>query len=140
VGHEAGRFEGLTQARLGGISAHLDFFKRQIFRRPRVVMSLQLSGVTVPDDPATLPPYFPPSNTLVLASILSDIGASEFLRNFIDDEQDDNCLHTYKNPDRISKRYCLPPNLASIFVERSRERAVSASDRMYLLSHPQCLS
>jgi serine/threonine protein kinase len=64
----------------------------------------------------------------VLASILSDIGASEFLQNFIDDEQDDDCFITYKNPDRISKRYGLPPNLASIFVERSRARAVAASD------------
>jgi serine/threonine protein kinase len=89
-------------------------------------MSLQLPGV--PDDAANVSPYSPPPNTRVLASILSDIGASEFLQNFIDDEQDDDCFITYKNPERISKRYGLPPNLASIFVERSRARAVAASD------------
>jgi serine/threonine protein kinase len=89
-------------------------------------MSLQLPGAS--DSAANVPPYSPPPNTRVLASILSDIGASEFLQNFIDDEQDDNCLHSYKNPERISKRYSLPSNLASIFVERSRARAVAASD------------
>ncbi len=96
--------------------------------------SQNMNQFSAADAAATMPPYSLPSNIRALASILSDIGASEFLQNFIDDEQDDNCFSTYKNPDRISKRYGLPPNLASIFVERSRARAVSSSDTSSLSS------
>jgi hypothetical protein len=67
------------------------------------------------------------ASTQALASILSDIGASELLQNFIDDEQDDDYLLVYKKPDHISKRYGLPASTASAFVNACRARAASLS-------------
>lgn len=78
-------------------------------------MSLQSSQSGTPDKASVVT-----SNTHVLASILTDIGAFDFFPKFIDDEQDDDCLPSYKNPDRISLKYGLSPDLASAFVERSR--------------------
>ena len=62
-------------------------------------------------------------NTQLLVSILLDIGASEYLQKFIDDDQDDDCLGSFKNSDKISKEYGLPLNLASAFVEKCRASA-----------------
>ena len=67
------------------------------------------------------------ASTQALASILSHIGASELLQNFIDDEQDDDYLLVYKKPDHISKRYGLPASTASAFVNACRARAASLS-------------
>jgi serine/threonine protein kinase/ribosomal protein L13E len=72
------------------------------------------------------------SSTGMLSAILSDIGASEFLQNFIDDEQDDDCIASYKNPTKVSKRYGLPQHLAASFVEKCRlsagaQRSAAAS-------------
>ena len=72
------------------------------------------------------------SSTELLSAILNDIGASEFLQNFIDDDQDDLCLGSYKNPSRVCKSYGLPQHLAASFVEKCRlsagaQRAAAAS-------------
>ena len=67
------------------------------------------------------------ASTQALASILSDIGASQLLQNFIDDEQDDDFLLVYKNPDHISKRYGLSASTASAFINACRARASSLS-------------
>jgi serine/threonine protein kinase len=60
------------------------------------------------------------ANTRMLSSVLQDIGASSYLQKFINDEQDDDCIPTYKNPDRIARNYDMPPSLASLFVEKCR--------------------
>ncbi len=67
------------------------------------------------------------ASTQALASILNDIGASELLQNFIDDEQDDDYLLVYKKPDHISKRYGLSASTASAFISACRARAASLS-------------
>jgi len=63
------------------------------------------------------------SGARLLSSILLDIGASDYLQKFIDEEQDDDCIPSYKKPDMISRSYGLPPSLASAFVEKCRARA-----------------
>jgi hypothetical protein len=63
------------------------------------------------------------SNAQLLSSILLDIGASDFLQKFIDDDQDDACIPSYRNPGKISRSYGLPPSVASEFVEKCRARA-----------------
>ena len=64
-----------------------------------------------------------PSNAQLLSSILLDIGASDYLQKFIDEEQDDDCIPSYKKPDMISRNYGLPSSLASAFVEKCRAKA-----------------
>ena len=39
--------------------------------------------------------YAAPSNAQLLSSILRDIGASDYLQKFIDEEQDDECIPSY---------------------------------------------
>ncbi len=72
------------------------------------------------------------SSTELLSAILNDIGASEFLQNFIDDDQDDDCIASYKIPNKLCKSYGLPQHLAASFVEKCRlsagaQRAAAAS-------------
>jgi serine/threonine protein kinase len=79
------------------------------------------------------------SSTGLLFSILNDIGASEFLGNFIDDDQDDDCIASYKNPNKVAERYGLPPHLAASFVDKCRlsvsaQRAAAASSISNLFS------
>jgi tRNA A-37 threonylcarbamoyl transferase component Bud32 len=74
------------------------------------------------------------SSTALLSAILNDIGASEFLQNFIDDDQDDDCIASYKIPTKVCKSYGLPQHLAASFVEKCRlsagaQRAAAASTR-----------
>jgi serine/threonine protein kinase len=64
--------------------------------------------------------YAAPSNAQLLSSILRDIGASDYLQKFIDEDQDDACIPSFRNPDKISKNYGLPPSLASDFVKKCR--------------------
>ena len=96
--------------------------------------SLQLPGV--PDDPATLPPYVPPPNTLVLASILLEIGASDYLQKFIDEDQEDACIPSYKNPERISRNYFLPPSL--VWPPNSVQNAALEQARYAQATSPPC--
>ena len=68
-----------------------------------------------------------------LSAILNEIGASEFLQNFIDDDQDDDCIASYKIPNRVRKSYGLPQHLAASFVEKCRlsvgaQRSAAASN------------
>jgi hypothetical protein len=63
------------------------------------------------------------SSTQALATILLEIEASDYLQKFIDDQQDDDCIPSYRHPDRIATSYGLPPSLASAFVEKCRARA-----------------
>ncbi len=72
------------------------------------------------------PPNSLPTNTHGLASILSDIGASEFLPNFLEAEQDDSCIHSFRVAKSVEKAYGLPLELAATFVEKCR--AVAACD------------
>jgi serine/threonine protein kinase/GTPase SAR1 family protein len=60
------------------------------------------------------------SSTELLSAILNDIGASEFLQNFIDDDQVDACIASYKDPNKVCKKYGLPQHLAASFVEKCR--------------------
>ena len=73
------------------------------------------------------------SSTGRLSAILNEIGASEFLQNFIDDDQDDDCIASYKIPNRVCKSYGLPQHLAASFVEKCRlsvgaQRSAAASN------------
>jgi hypothetical protein len=72
------------------------------------------------------------SSTGRLSAILNEIGASEFLQNFIDDDQDDDCIASYKIPSRVRRSYGLPQHLAASFVEKCRlsvgaQRSAAAS-------------
>jgi hypothetical protein len=60
------------------------------------------------------------ANYRVLASILSDIGASQFLPNFIEAEHDDSCIHSFRVAKSVEKLYGLPLELAAKFVEKCR--------------------
>jgi hypothetical protein len=84
-------------------------------------MSLQLPAVA--GDASAQPPHSPPPNTRVLASVLSDIGASEFLPNFIEAEQDDMCIYSFRVAKSVEKMYRLPLELAAKFVEKCRALA-----------------
>jgi hypothetical protein len=77
------------------------------------------------------------STAVLLSAILSDIGASEFLQNFIDDEQDDFCLGSYKNSTKVSKSYGLPQHLAALFVEKCR---LSAGAQRSAVARTPCRS
>ena len=65
------------------------------------------------------------SSTQALASILSDIGASELLQNFIDDDRDDDCLISLSKLkcERLAGKYGLSVNQAASFVEKCGLRA-----------------
>ena len=60
------------------------------------------------------------ANYSVLASILSDIGASQFLPSFIEAEHDDSCIHFFRVAKSVEKMYGLPLELAAKFVEKCR--------------------
>ena len=59
------------------------------------------------------------ASTQALASILSDIGASQLLQNFIDDDRDDDSLISLSRLkcERLADKYGLSVNQASAFVE-----------------------
>ncbi len=56
----------------------------------------------------------------MLSAIIEEIGASEHLQAFISDEQDDECIPSYKKAEKVSRDYGLSPQLASIFVSMCR--------------------
>ena len=60
------------------------------------------------------------ASTQALASILSHIGASELLQNFIDDDRDDDSLISLSRLkcERLADKYRLSVNQASAFVEK----------------------
>jgi len=60
------------------------------------------------------------SSTELLFAILKGIGASEFFQNFIDDDQDDDCIASYKIPSKVCRSYGLPQDLAESFVQKCR--------------------
>jgi hypothetical protein len=97
-----------------------------IARFLRVVMSLQLPAVA--GDASAPPPHSPPPNTRVLSSVLSDIGASEFLPNFIEAEQDDLCIYSFRVAKSVEKTYGLPLELAAKFVEKCRAVAARGAE------------
>ena len=90
---------------IGFVAASSLFLPPCIARFLRVVMSLQSPAV---------------ANYRVLASILSDTGASEFLPNFIEAEHDDSCIHSFRVAKSVEKLYSLPLELAVKFVEKCR--------------------
>jgi serine/threonine protein kinase len=74
------------------------------------------------------------STTGLLSAVLNGIGASEFLQNFIDDDQEDYSIPVLSRlkPERISSKYGLPQHLAALFVEKCRlsagaQRSAAAS-------------
>jgi len=79
-------------------------------------MSLQLPAAA--DVSSNPPPH--PSNVRLLAYILSEIGASKFLPNFIEVEHDDSCIHFFRVAKSVEKLYGLPLELAVKFVEKCR--------------------
>jgi hypothetical protein len=97
-----------------------------IARFRRVVMSLQLPAGAC--DASAPPPHSPPPNTRVLASVLSDIGASEFLPSFIEAEQDDSCINSFRVAKAVEKTYGLPLELAAKFVEKCRAVAARGAE------------
>ena len=56
----------------------------------------------------------------VLAFILSDIGASQFLPSFIEAEHDDSCIRFFRVAKFVEKLHGLPLELAATFVEKCR--------------------
>jgi len=60
------------------------------------------------------------ANYSVLASILSDIGASQFLPSFIEAEHDDSCIHSFRVAKFVERLHGLPLDLAAKFVEKCR--------------------
>ena len=58
--------------------------------------------------------------TLLLVAILEEAGASEHLHAFTDDDQDDDCIGSYKKAEKVSRDYGLPLQLASTFVSMCR--------------------
>ncbi len=69
------------------------------------------------------------SSTSLLSAILNEIGASEFLQNLIDDDQEDESIPVLSRlkPDRISSKYGLPQHLAASFVEKCRSSVAQRS-------------
>jgi hypothetical protein len=76
------------------------------------------------------------ANYSVLASILSDIGASQFLPSFIEAEHDDSCIFSFKVAKSVERTHGLPLDLAAKFVEKCR--AVAAQPAGH--SSPQIYS
>ena len=68
------------------------------------------------------------ANYSVLASILSDIGASQFLPSFIEAEHDDSCIHSFRVAKFVEKLHGLPLELAAKFVEKCRAVAARSSE------------
>ena len=62
--------------------------------------------------------------SLLLSAILSEIGASEYLKAFTDDDQDDECIGSYKNAEKVSKNYGMPQPLASALVQMCRAAVI----------------
>jgi hypothetical protein len=60
------------------------------------------------------------SHTALLAAILGEVGASDYLQSFVNDDQDDDCIGSYRKSDKVSRDYGLPPQLASTFVSMCR--------------------
>ena len=75
------------------------------------------------------------SCTHALSSILLELEATFYLQKFIDGEQDDDCIPSYRHPDKISSNYGLPPSLASAFVEKCRARASAQKCAFDALQH-----
>jgi hypothetical protein len=101
-------------------------------------MSLHLPAVL--GDASAQLPLSPPTNTRVLASILSDIGASQFLPNFLDAQQDDSCIHSFRVAKAVEKFYGLPLQMAAEFVEKcsalaSRGAQPAGNDHICRLWH-----
>jgi serine/threonine protein kinase len=65
----------------------------------------------------------------LLFAILNEIGASEFLQQFIKDDQGDESIPflSKMKPERLAIKYGLPQDLAAAFVERCREKAGKAA-------------
>ncbi len=63
-------------------------------------------------------------NTGFLTSILFEIGASEFLPNFIEAGQDDSCIPSFRIAKSVEKMVGLPSELAVQFVEKCRLVAI----------------
>jgi hypothetical protein len=60
------------------------------------------------------------SHTALLAAILDEVGASDYLQAFVNDDQDDDCIGSYRKSEKVSRDYGLPPQLASTFVSMCR--------------------
>ena len=76
------------------------------------------------------------ANYSVLASILSDIGASQFLPSFIEAEHDDSCICFFRVAKSVEKLYGLPLELAANFVEKCRAVAARGAQPA---GHPSAL-
>jgi hypothetical protein len=61
-----------------------------------------------------------PGRALLLSAVLEEIGAPEYLQAFTDDDQDDDCIGSYKKADKVSRDYGLPLQLSATFVSMCR--------------------
>jgi hypothetical protein len=59
------------------------------------------------------------SHAALLAAILV-VGASDYIQAFVNDDQDDDCIGSYRKPEKVSRDYGMPPQLASTFVSMCR--------------------
>jgi hypothetical protein len=77
-----------------------------------------------------------------LSSILNDIGASDFLQNFTDDDHWDESIPLLGKlpPARIAKKYGLSLDLASAFVEKCRTQQPATDDWSRSSLPPVCIS
>ena len=60
------------------------------------------------------------ANYSILASVLSDIGASQFLPSFIEAQHDDSCIYSFRVAKFVERMHGLPLELAATFVEKCR--------------------
>jgi hypothetical protein len=76
-------------------------------------------------------PYvaFQGNNSQILASILLEIGARDYLQAFIDDDLDDDALKTISKwkPEKLSNKFGLPADKAAEFVDQCRQHVTSSS-------------
>jgi hypothetical protein len=77
-----------------------------------------------------------------LSSILNEIGASDFLHNFTDDDQEDESIPVLRKlpPARIAKKYGLSLDMASAFVEKCRTQQPATDDLYRSSLPPVCIS
>ena len=58
----------------------------------------------------------PEGSTVLLSAILEEVGGSDYLKTFISEDQDDDCIPSFKKAEKIARDYGMPLPLASNFV------------------------
>ena len=58
----------------------------------------------------------PEGSTVLLSAILEEVGGSDYIKTFISEDQDDDCIPSFKKAEKIARDYGMPLPLASNFV------------------------